>query len=232
MKKNEHKILAVIPARGGSKGLPKKNIKPLCGNPLIYYSIKAALDSKYVGRTVVSTEDREIASIARKYGAEIVERPQELAKDDTPSFPVFKHALTYLENKFDYRPDILVILQPTSPLRTTETINDAIKTFFDNFDIYDSLIPLYPIESKIGTIEKGTYHPHYTLGQRRQEIQKLYKECGTIFIFKPELIENGKNFGEKILPFIINNYEESIDIDTIKDLEKAEYFLRKRNENR
>lgn len=96
---NNYKVLAIIPARGGSKGVPRKNIKSFCGKPLVYYSIKAGLESKYIDRVVVSTEDDEIADVAEKYNAEVIKRPMRLAQDDTPSIPVFQHVLTFLNAK-------------------------------------------------------------------------------------------------------------------------------------
>ena len=226
----KNKIIAIIPARGGSKGIPKKNIKLLAGKPLITYSIEVALKSRYIDRVVVSTEDEEIAEISKNYGAEVIGRPDELAKDESPMVEAVKHVLETLEEKENYTPEIIVLLQPTSPLRTVKTINLAIKTFYDNLEGYDSLIPLYPIEGKIGIVKNGNYIPNYILGSRRQDIEPIYRECGTIFIFKLNLIGQDKMFGEKIFPFIIKNYRESIDIDNMEDLKQAEYFMRLKNE--
>ena len=111
MEKNKQEILAIIPARGGSKGIPRKNIKLLCGKPLIYYSINAGLNSNLISRVVVSTEDDEIASVARKYNVEVIKRPNELAEDDTPSVPVYQHVLKYLRENESYEPDIVVVLE-------------------------------------------------------------------------------------------------------------------------
>jgi len=226
----QSKILAIIPARGGSKGIPRKNIKELTGKPLIVYSIEAALKSKYINKIVVSTEDEEIAEISKKYGAEVIKRPRELAKDSSSIIDVLKHVLEKLREKENYNPDIIVLLQPTSPLRTVKTIDSAILIFRDKFEYYDSLIPLYLIEGKIGIIMRERYIPNYILGSRRQDIEPIYRECGTIFIFKPDLIKNGEMFGEKILPFVIKKYKESIDIDTTDDLKIAEFFMGLKND--
>src|SRR3989344_1132419 len=120
------KILAIIPARGGSKGIPGKNIKLLAGKPLIAHSIEAARNSRFINRVIVSTDDEHIANAARKYGAEIIMRPKELAEDKTPMDPVLQHAVEFLE-KENYIPEAVMLLQPTSPLRTTEHINEAIE---------------------------------------------------------------------------------------------------------
>ena len=116
------KVVAVIPARGGSKGIPRKNMMLLNGKPLVYYTIRESLKSKYINRTIVSTEDNEIAKISSEYGAEVVRRPVELAKDDTPTIDVVLHVLDTLKAQ-NFEPDIVVLLQPTSPLRNTQDID-------------------------------------------------------------------------------------------------------------
>ena len=114
-------ILAIIPARGGSKSIPRKNIRPLAGHPLIAYSIAAGRQSRLVTRTIVSTDDEEIAAVARQYGAETpFLRPAEFAQDNTTDFPVFTHALGWLKEHEGYQPDIIVQLRPTSPIRPPE----------------------------------------------------------------------------------------------------------------
>lgn len=226
----KNKILAIIPARGGSTGIPRKNIRLLAGKPLIAYSIEAALESKYIGKVVVSTEDDEIAAVSREYGAEVIKRPMGFAKNTSPMSYTVKHVLKYLKEKEKYIPEITILLQPTSPLRTLKTINSAIKVFYDNLDDYDSLIPLYQIEGKLGNIHKRCYVPRYTMGSRRQDVEPVYMECGTVFIFKPDLINQNNLFGEKIFPFIIKSYGESIDIDNADDLKQAEYFMGLKNE--
>ncbi len=225
----KNKIIAIIPARGGSKGLTRKNIRLLLDKPLIYYSIKAAEKSKFIDKIYVSTDDEEINRISKSFNCKVIKRPKDIAKDTTPMVEVLKHALKILKD--ENLPDVVVLLQPTSPLRKELTIDLACETFCKNIDNFDSLIPLYPIEGKIGTIKNGNYKPCYKLGKRRQDIEKVYRECGTIFIFKSDLIKKGKLFGKKIMPFFIKNYEEAIDIDDIEDLKLAEYFMRKRNEN-
>ena len=122
------KIIAIIPARGGSKGVPRKNIKLLNGKPLISYSIRAALKSKFIDRVIVSTDDKEIAEIAKRYKAEVPYlRPAELAQDTSPTLPVLQHAVKYLEEKENYKTDLIVLLQPTTPLILASDIDSAIK---------------------------------------------------------------------------------------------------------
>jgi N-acylneuraminate cytidylyltransferase len=124
-------VLAIIPARGGSKGLPKKNIQPLGGKPLIAWSIQSAHMAQYVNRVIVSTDDSEIAKIASFYGAEVITRPAELATDEALTDPVMIHTVRELRRRNDYRPDFVVLLQPTSPVRPVELIDDCIMTLIE-----------------------------------------------------------------------------------------------------
>ncbi len=146
-------ILAIIPARGGSKGLKKKNISPLLGKPLIACTIEQGLKSKFLDRLIVSTDDEETVRISKQYGAEIpFVRPAELARDDSPTIDVILHALNFCAAKREYY-DILILLEPTSPLRKDDDIDKAIKLFLDNYDKADSLI-------SIGEIHSDTQHPY------------------------------------------------------------------------
>ncbi|MCX6112252.1 MAG: acylneuraminate cytidylyltransferase family protein, partial [Proteobacteria bacterium] len=139
---NDKKILAVIPARGGSKGLPDKNIKKLYNKPLIVWSIEQAKESKYIDRVIVSTDSNEIAKIAVDHGAEVpFIRPSELAKDNTPTIDVLVHLINHLENNGS-KYDILLLLEPTSPLRKRGDIDNAMKAFIDNYKNADSVISL------------------------------------------------------------------------------------------
>ena len=125
-------ILAIIPARGGSKGVPRKNIRLVAGKPLIAYSIEHALHSNLITRVIVSTEDQEIADVSRQHGAEIpFRRPENLAGDKSIDLDVFKHALEWLEENESYSPDVIVQLRPTCPVRQVSTIDRAIQTFID-----------------------------------------------------------------------------------------------------
>ena len=134
------KILALIPARGGSKGIPRKNIVNLCGKPLIAYSIEQALASKWINRVIVSTDDEEIVAISRQYGAEVpFMRPEEFAQDLSPDIDVFRHALQWLETNEGYIPDIVLNHRPVCPIRKVETIDRAIELFI-NTQHDDSLL--------------------------------------------------------------------------------------------
>jgi len=136
--------LALIPARGGSKGIPRKNIRSFAGFPLIAYSIAAAREARTVKRVIVSTDDMEIAAVARQYGAEVpFMRPAELAGDTTPDLPVFEHALKILEEVDGYKPDIVVQLRPTSPLRPRGMVDEAVRILklFEDADCVRGVVP-------------------------------------------------------------------------------------------
>jgi CMP-N-acetylneuraminic acid synthetase len=124
-------IVGIILARGGSKRLPRKNVKLLCGKPLVAHSIETALQSKYINKVVLSTEDAEIKDVARAFGAEVIDRPVELAQDETKSAPCVVHAVEELE-KQGYKPDIVILLQPTSPNKTVKMIDDVIEKLINS----------------------------------------------------------------------------------------------------
>lgn len=171
------KILAIIPARGGSKGIPRKNIKILCGKPLIAYTIEAALSSKRIDKVVVSTEDEEIAEIAKGYGAEVIPRPLELAKDDTSSLPVYQQVIKHLAEVEICYPDIIAVLQPTSPLRLVQNIDGAIEKFLET--ACDSVVSICEVECIpfwMYTLEGDRLKQVIEDGQKttRQDIPKGY----------------------------------------------------------
>jgi len=228
----ERSILAIIPARGSSKGMPRKNIRLLCGKPLIAYTIETALKSKLVDRVVVSTEDKEIADISKEHGAEVISRPPELAQDDTPSFPVFQHAITHLEEVNDYHPKIIVILQPTSPLRIVEDIDRAIEGFLEAK--YDSVVSVCEVEHPphwMYTLAGERLKPLIEGGKkvvRRQDAPKVYRLNGAVYVSSRDtaMKENrvlGRDTKAYIMPL-----ERSIDIDTELDFKLAEFLMRER----
>jgi len=224
-------VLAVIPARGGSKGIPRKNIRSLNGKPLIAYTIEEAKKSKYISRVIVSTEDDEIAKVSNKYGAEIIKRPLELAKDDTPTIDVVLHILDDLKNK-NIEPDIVVLLQPTSPLRTSQDIDNAIKLFMEHD--CDSVVSVCEVKHSpywSFKIENGYLKPIFGekyLKKRRQELPKAYLPNGALFIATPNVLREYKNFYcKRTIPYIMPT-ERSIDIDNEVDFLLAELLIKKR----
>jgi len=227
-------IIAIIPARGGSKGIPRKNLVNINGKPLISYSIKHALDSKLINRIVVSTDDEEIANISKEYGAEIpVLRPSELAEDHVLDLPVYEHVLKYLEKKEGYKADIVVHLRPTTPYREAKWIDEAIKLLIENKEAHSVRSVSEPLQHPYRTfrIEDGylspimkNEHPEpYLL--RRQDLPKMYFYNCVIDITKPSTIfEQHSMTGSKMLPYIMNQ-NDVIDIDTKLDLEFAKFFM-------
>jgi CMP-N-acetylneuraminic acid synthetase len=184
-------ILALIPARGGSKSIPRKNIRPLSGHPLIAYSIAAALQARLVTRTIVSTDDDEVARIAQSYGAEVpFLRPSEFARDDTTDLPVFIHALTSLKEKEGYQPDIVVQLRPTSPIRPPDCVDQAVQILLDHpdSDSVRGIIPSGQNPYKMWQVdEQGRMTPLLTLhgvaepfNAPRQALPQTYWQTGHI----------------------------------------------------
>ena len=228
----EQKILAVITARGGSKGIPQKNIKMLLGKPLIAYTIKVALQSKTLNRTIVSTNDETIAHISKQYGAEVpFLRPQHLATDTATSLSVLQHAVRYLEEKEDYLADIIVCLQPTSPLRSAEDIDQAVNLCFATGT--DSVVSLCQAEHHPYWMKKvvaGRIYPLMEVDdekyQRRQDLPPVYQLNGAIRVIKRNiLLEEERMAGDNTLAYIMPQ-ERSIDIDTPIDFKIAELILR------
>lgn len=217
----KQKIIALIPARGDSKGIPRKNVKLLADKPLITYTIEAAKKSRFLDRIIVSTEDSEIKEISMKCGAEVIKRPAELATDTTKTQDVVKHAFEFIKGEAEF----VVLLQPTSPFRTTETIDSAIKQFIDKKEKYDSLISVKKLRLKTGTTINGQYIQNNKGEVRRQDLDDQYYECGTIFIYKADLLKQTNIYGKTIMPFIIESSIEAIDIETIEDFKIAEALM-------
>ncbi|KNZ70110.1 acylneuraminate cytidylyltransferase [Thermincola ferriacetica] len=231
-------ILALITARGGSKGLPGKNIRPLLGKPLIAWTIEQALDCPYLDRVVVSTDDREIAETARGFGAEVpFLRPPELATDEAKSIDVVLHALDYFAQQNDEY-DYLVLLQPTSPLRRKEDIGRALELLIRNAARADSLVSVGEIShghpAMVQKIDdEGLLQPF--LGQRitalrRQDLSPAYVPYGVVFISKVDKLKLLKTFyQEKTLPYVIQRWQH-YEIDDIYDFIVTEAILKQRLE--
>lgn len=220
---NDKKILAIIPARGGSKRIPKKNIVDLSGKPLLAYTIELAKQIPELDKIVVSSDDDEILSIASEYGAEKLRRPAELSADDTKDEPMLIHALEVLEKKgkvFDY----VVMFQVTSPLRKLETVKEVIITAVEGD--YDVVATVVEDRNCFRTLRDGVWTPVVPDAPRRsQEREPFYKEAGVCYIMKVSTLkETGKIFANKKEDFIIVDEIEGIDINTPFDLEVASFF--------
>jgi len=226
------KILAIIPARGGSKGLKNKNIKCLHGKPLIAWTIEAALRSKYIERVIVTTDDEQIANIAKKYGAEIpFIRPREMAEDDTPGIVPVLHAIDFLEKQEGYKSDYVVLLQCTSPLRRTHHIDESIEKIIKGGA--SSLTSVSELEHPIlwnRVIDKAGLLQHYVEydereNYQRQDLIKIYRLNGAIYISNTEMLKKEEKFlVGKTLPYIMGK-RDSIDIDDEYDFEIAKIWM-------
>jgi CMP-N,N'-diacetyllegionaminic acid synthase len=218
------RIVAVIPARGGSKGIRRKNLMPLAGHPLIFYSIYAALKAKGIDEVFVSTEDEEIAMVSRHLGAEVILRPAELAEDTTPTEPVLEHTVEVLE-KDGSRVDVVVLLQATSPLRNAEHIDEAIGVFTRHNA--DSLLAVcrnhgFIWENRNGGFASINYD--YRSRPRRQDMEQ-FRENGSIYVTKRDILMNEHNrLGGRIEIYEMSE-NVSIDIDSLDDLKKAEDYF-------
>jgi len=222
-------FLAIIPARGGSKRVLRKNALDLAGKPLIAWSIEAGLESSYVDKVIVSSDDEEILNISKKFGAEVIERPTELATDIATTFDAIKHTI---ENVEQY--DFVVLLQPTSPLRTKKHIDEAIQLL--HFKSADAIISVCPMEHSplwCNTLPEDKSMKHFISDEikntRSQELANYYRLNGAIYICRTEKLLNEKTF------FIKDNifaYEmdraSSIDIDEEKDFHLAQIRLSSR----
>ncbi|SEA62178.1 N-acylneuraminate cytidylyltransferase/CMP-N,N'-diacetyllegionaminic acid synthase [Arachidicoccus rhizosphaerae] len=222
-------MLAIIPARGGSKGLPGKNIKLLKGKPLIAYTIEAALNADMVTRVIVSTDDLGIATVAREYGAEVpFMRPVELASDSAKAVDVFKYTLKRLEEEGGGQIDSFVVLQPTSPLRTSDDIDQAISMFVDkNADSVVSYCPeQHPIVWHRYIADNGKlidiFEPNKI--RNRQDEKMTYYPNGAIYVIRKELINKDAYYTENSYAYIMDN-NRSIDIDTLMDFKFAEFLI-------
>ena len=230
-----------MPARGGSKGVKGKNIRPLAGKPLINHTIEAALGFKSEEfRLWVSTDSSEIASIAQAAGAEApFLRPPEFAKDETPSIEVVQHALRFLRDTENTIPDYLLLLQPTSPLRTDSDIAEVRRLFVENPSI-NSVVSVRLANDvhphKAFFIENGNlqkFFPNSTEGVRRQDYRPLsYMTNGAIYCSRTDVIlTHGRLLDEKVTPYVMSD-ETSLDIDTELDFFLAEKLLDKWNKSR
>jgi N-acylneuraminate cytidylyltransferase len=229
-------ILAIIPARGGSKAIPHKNIRPFAGYPLIAFSIAAALQAETVTRVLVSTDDEEIAEIACRYGAETpFLRPAELAADRTTDLPVFQHALTWLEDNEHYRPDIVLHLHATTPVRPLGCVDQAVRRLLDQpqADCVRSVVEAEQNPHKMWCIDRetGRMTPLLTVpgiaepyNAPRQSLPPVYWQTGHVNAIRPAAIWGGSMTGKVILPIVIDP-RYLVDIDTPADWEYAEWLV-------
>jgi len=228
-------VLAIIPARGGSKTVPRKNVRSLADHPLVAYSIAAGLQAQRISRVIVSTDDEEIAEISRAYGADApFLRPASLAQDETVDLPVFKHALEWLAENESFQPEIVVQLRPTSPLRPPDCVDRAIEILLSNTD-GDSVRGIIPSgqnpykmwrissEGNLRPLMVNDFEEPYNMP--RQQLPQTYWQTGHIDAIRAStILEKGSMSGENILPLIMDP-RYAVDIDTAKDHEHAQWIL-------
>ena len=229
-------ILGIIPARGGSKGIPNKNLKKINQKSLLEYAVKAGVKSKYIKRLYVSTEDKNIKKEANRLGCNVINRPDHLARDESPTIDVINHVIDFLVQTESYHPHYTVLIQPTAPLRTYHHIDSAIEIMKENN--CDSVISVSQVPFH--------YHPEWqlyvnekfglttisgdnlsNLKSQRQSLAKTYFRNGSVYVFKTVNIKKYKNiYGNKCLPYVMPS-EISINIDDQLDLEKAKMVFNK-----
>lgn len=221
------KAVAIIPARGGSKGIPRKNIKELCGKPLIGHVIQTALNVEELDRVIVSTEDAEIAKVSKEWGADVpFIRPDELAKDEVPTLPVLQHAVEYLEKNEKYYPDIIVLLYPTSPLLSHERISEGIELLKNGG--FDSVLSVVEDRGHYWIENNEQYERLYPKVLKNRQLTKpLFRENGALYICKKEVLMNENFLVGNDVGFVIMQEKESIDIDEPFDFEMCELLLSK-----
>lgn len=205
-------IIGIIPARGGSKGIPRKNLRTIAGKPLISWSIEAAKESKLLDDFYVSTEDEEIAKVAKKYGAKIINRPKELASDNAKMMDVLKHALEFT------KADTILLLQPTSPVREKGLVDKCIKIFK---------------EKGADSLATGFICKYYEYGSAyitRQKLPGFFYDDGNIYIFDRNVVKTGKRIGKKPEKVIISR-EQNFEIDDEFDFWLVEQILLKKNKS-
>jgi N-acylneuraminate cytidylyltransferase len=217
------KTIAIIPARGGSKRLPHKNLLTLGGIPLIAHSIlyaQANLDS--IDAIYVSTNDEEIKRIAIEYGAIVIDRPESISGDFEPTITAIQHVLENVDATVEH----VVLLQPTNPLRPASLLKKCWETYVKGTT--EGLFTVTRNHHKLGRITKNTFQPfNYEIGQRSQDLEPLYFENGLLYISTVKLIKQGKIISDDSFPFEVNSIFANVDIDTQEDLDYAEYLIQK-----
>lgn len=215
------KNIAIIPARGGSKRLPKKNILPLDGLPLVAHSIRYAIENTdVIDGIFVSTDAEEIAQVARDFGATVIYRPEGISGDFEPTVSALQHVLDNVAPGVEN----VIVLQPTNPLRPARLLSEALAVYNENN--CDSLFTVTSNHSKLGKIEGGRFVPfNYEHGQRSQDLLPLFYENGLLYICSVSLIKKGSIASANAFPFVTEHVFSTVDIDTQEDFDYAAYLM-------
>lgn len=228
-------MLAIIPARGGSKGLPGKNIKELSGKPLIAYTIESALNSKYIDRVLVTTDSDEIAEVAKKYGADVpFKRPDELSSDTASAIDVYLHATEYVMNEEHMKIDKFMVLLPTAPMRTNKHIDDAVEFFNDKsattlISVKEAETPITWYMNKYD--EDRIENAGFGVGNavtNRQVNSKYYVPNGAIYILDYDLLKSKRTYYCDNTVGYVMSAEDSVDIDTLTEFKFAEMLIQEK----
>lgn len=231
---NGKRVLALIPARGGSKGLPRKNIRPMCGKPLIAWSIEKAKLSKYLDMVLVTTDSQEIADIARQYGAYVpFLRPPELATDRSTTYDAVRHALAYLETNEEKIFDYIVLLEPTSPLREDDDVDQMLEHLIDMSSDFDSIVSVGEVAEHPSIVRRvrgarlEPFCPELEQTTRRQDNEPAYFPYGVAYIVKTDVYLAERTFcSQRCTWFLINRYQ-NYEIDDLYDFLCVEVVMRK-----
>lgn len=226
------KVLGIIPARGGSKGIPNKNLRELAGKPLLAYTLETTKTSGVIDRLVLSTDSEAIAELGRKLGIEVpFIRPEELATDESPMLGVLHHAVAHVESE-PWLPDIVVLLQPSSPLRRAEHIRQAVDLLKTSdcdsvvsvIEIPHLFAPQKALKMQDGML--GFWSEDGNAITRRQQLETAYAREGTVYAcWRDVLMQKGSLYGDRCLPLILSA-DESLTLDSLEDWQKAEERLR------
>ena len=212
--------IAIIPARGGSKRLPGKNIKLLGGIPLLAHSILYAKQHDFINEVYVSTDDEAIKQVALQYDALVIDRPQQISGDLEPTVSALKHVLENIEGVVEN----VILLQATNPLRPQNLLKEAF-TIFQEKQV-DSLFTVSRSHHKLGKIVNNAFIPYnYEVGQRSQDLEPLYYENGLLYIAKASVILNNEIITKEAFPLEVNHPFANVDIDTQEDFDYAEYLV-------
>ena len=232
------KTLAIIPARGGSKGVKNKNIRMVAGEPLINYSIKCAMDSNKITRTIVSTDYEPIKKIARQQKCEILNRPKRLANDDTPIFPVIEHAIKRLLTKHNEKYDLIVLLQPTSPIRTGRQIDDVVKMFEHDNDL-EEVISVVPMDdthpARMYKLDEDNLMIPFDFKlekTRRQKLPLVYYRNGCIYAIRTKSLLDKKSLINENKKAYVMPLSWLANIDDERDLIIADALVKEWKEGR
>jgi N-acylneuraminate cytidylyltransferase len=226
-------VIAIVPARGGSKGVPQKNRREVAGLPLISYTLRAARQAGSLDRIIVTTDDNEIARIAREEGAEVVIRPTEIAGDKSPVIDAVRHALDALRDQGGQAADIIVLLQPTSPFRSADDIDSAVALFRKEGR---PVCSVYRCEdnhpARMYQIESGRLVPLFPemAAVRRQDLPEVFHRNGSLYVFGPREVESGEIIGADMVPYVMPP-SSSVNIDTELDLVLMAAMLEQVREN-